>query len=401
MVYQKISIHPVFAPMSGLKTLLLVFSMCMAVPLTASAEVVAGLFEVEMPVLDESKKIRDAALDDGLIEVLIRISGDSRILEKIQAPAGYSYVKRYEYLTRAPAEVGGLPSRQLWVSYNTTRVLQFLREKAIPIWGEHRSRAVVWLAVRDGNQRYILKNDDVSLIKSKSDAAFSRRGIPVIWPQNDALDQQSVRFADVWAGFAEPLKQASRRYSSGPVIVANLDWNGVEWKAEWSLLMADEVSKWSLKGLDYAELIATVTDLMADVMGKKYAVLETLDVSQHEMMAIEIDQVKDVATFRRVEKYLSSLSAVQAAQLSRIEPERVFFDLTLRSKVDDFLTMVQSGSILRLLVAEAVISPPAPQAGLKEGPVMVNASENISATGTDSGAVLNQTKSVSYRFSLR
>ena len=72
MVYQKTS------------ALIFVLLTTLLAPLTASAVVVEDLFEVEMPVLDESKAIRRAALDDGLIEVLIRVSGDSNILEKVK-----------------------------------------------------------------------------------------------------------------------------------------------------------------------------------------------------------------------------------------------------------------------------------------------------------------------------
>jgi hypothetical protein len=281
-------------------------------------------------------------------------------------------------------------------------ILDFLRQQAVPIWGERRSQVVIWLAVRDGNQRYILKNDDTSLIKSKADTAFSRRGIPAIWPKNDALDQEVVLFADVWAAFAEPLNRASKRYSSGPVITANMAWNGVEWKGEWSLLMDDEVRKWSLSGPDYAALISSATDLIADAMGQKFAVLETSDVAQQTTMAVEIDQVKNVETFRRIEKYLSSLSAVQSVRLSQVEPDRVFFDLTLRSKVDDLLNQIQSGSILALLAVDEVINEPKvqPQEELKDNLIVTDRPENTTTSVTGSDAALSSAKPTIYRFLL-
>ncbi|MDH5611468.1 MAG: DUF2066 domain-containing protein [Gammaproteobacteria bacterium] len=372
-------------------------------PLTASAVVVEGLFEVEMPVLDESKEIRRAAQDDGLVEVLVRVSGDSHILEKIEAPAANSYVQQFEYLVQPSIEIGGAPTQLLWVRYNATRILDFLRKQAIPIWGERRSQVVIWLAVRDGNQRYILKNGDTSLIKSKADAAFSRRGMPVIWPQNDAIDQQLVRFADVWAGFADPLNQASKRYSSGPVIAANMGWNGSEWEGEWSLLLDDEVHKWSLHGLDYVGLISTATDLIADIMGQKYAVLETFDVTQLTTISVEIDQVKNVENYRRINKYLMSLSAVQSVRLSQVEPNRVFFDLALRSKVDDLLNQIKSGSILALLAADNVDreSEQKSQGELKDEQIITDTPENITTNTTASDVALLPVKTVIYRFALQ
>lgn len=306
-----------------------------------------------MPVLDESKAVRRAALDDGLLEVLIRLSGDSEILKKLKVPNADAYVKQFEYLAaeQKPNSEDGL--QRLWVRYNETKVMDFLRQQAVPIWSEHRVQTVVWLAVRDAGQRYILKEDDVSVIKTNAEKIFARRGIPVIWPKNDALDQEVVRFADVWAGFSGPLQQASKRYSSGPVISANLEWDGRAWNGEWLLLIGDEARKWRLSGADYASLIARATDLTADIMGQKYAVLETLDSSQQQQITVEIDQVSSVEDFRRIEKYLSSLSAVKSILLSQVEPGRVFYELTLRTKADDLLRLIESGKTMSLIVDDA------------------------------------------------
>lgn len=356
MAYQITSSSYNFISMARLSPLVFLFWMALLAPLSVSAVVVEGLFEVKMSILDESKVIRRAALDDGLIEVLIRVSGDSHILKKIKAPASRSYVQQYEYsVLAATAEVAA--SQQLWVRYNATMVLDFLRKQAIPVWGSRRTQAVIWLAIRDGNQRYILKERDISLIKSQADIAFNRRGIPAIWPKNDAQDQQTVYFADIWAGFIEPLKQASQRYASGPVIVANMGWDGQFWKGDWSLIVDDEVRRWSLSGRDYETLIARAIDLAADVVGKKFAVLESFDVSQQETLMVEIDQVKSVEDFRRVEKYLSSLSAVRAVRLSRLESERVFFDLSLRSKAEDLFKLIQSGTVITHVLEEVIDKP--------------------------------------------
>lgn len=340
--------------------LLLAFWACLLSPMTASAVAVAGLFEVRMTVLDESSEVRRKALSDGLVEVLIRVSGDSELLQKIEQPPADDYVQRFEYSEQNAALSGGVAGeklQRLWVRYNATRVLDFLRRQNIPIWGEHRSQAVVWLAVRDGGQRYILKESDKSPIKNSVDAAFSRRGIPAIWPKNDEADQQTVRFSDVWAGFSGPLQKASKRYSAGSIITANLGWNGTEWTGEWSLLMADELEKWSLSGADYPSLIAKAADLIADTMGQKFAALESFGVSQQKMVMMEIDKVRSVESFRAIESYLSSLSAVQSVQLSQVEPERVFFELALRTKADDLINLIQSGSTLARLPDRIVTLP--------------------------------------------
>ena len=392
MAYQKTGNRSGFAQTIRLKLLLLIFSMLSLAPMLVSAVVVENLFEVDMPVLDENRAIRDAALDDGLIEVLIRVSGDSDILKKISAPSAGNYVQQFEYTVQPDAQNQAITSKRLWARYNATKVLDFLRRQAIPIWGEHRSQVVVWLAVRDGGQRYILKANDISPIKTQAEEAFKRRGIPIIWPENDAADQDVVRFADVWAGFAAPVKQASQRYSSGPAILANIGWDGRLWTGQWSLIAGDEIKRWRLSGADYASLIARATDLSADVLGQKYAALQAVDGSQYQQITVEIDRVTNVESFRRAEKYLSSLSAVQAVQLAKIEADRVTFDLSIRTKVDDLLNLIQSGSTMEIV--EEAINPVQEKAATETA-------TTETATVTDSAISQVVTTSPSYRLMQR
>lgn len=323
----------------------------------AFAVVVDDLFEVEILVPDESTAIRRVALSDGLAEVLVRVSGDRDILQKLRPPSASAYVKQFRYAAIEVAEgeaetaksagdaVGQATNRyHLWVQYNGTRIMDLMREQAIPIWGEYRSQTVIWFAVNDGTKRYILKDSDSSLLKDKAGAAFKRRGIPVVWPKNDSQDQRGLHFADIWAGFAEPLQKSSTRYSNGPVVSATMSWNGRAWVGDWSVFMDRESRRWSLRETDYDALISKGVDLVADVIGKKFAVLEVQDASKLQQILVEIDSVNTVEGFRQVQNYLISLPGVQSVRLSQVEAERVAFWLSLRSKVDDFLNLVKAGT---------------------------------------------------------
>jgi hypothetical protein len=329
-------------------------------PATLLAVVVEGLFDVEIPVPDETRSIRQAAFADGLGEVLIRVSGDRGILQKIKLPSANAYVKQFRYVVierdakeidaQEAAEIAAVDQHKLLVQYNGTRIMDLLRKNAVPIWGEHRSEVVIWLAVRDGSNQYILREQDISLIKKQAKEAFMRRGIPEVWPRNDARDRQQLRFADVWAGFAEPIKQASQRYTPGPAVSASMTWNGSSWVGDWSLFIGPESRRWTLRNQDYAVLISQAVDLLADVMGQKFAVLEATDVEGLKQIHVEIDQVGSVKKFRQVQKYLNSLPVVQTVNLSQVEPERAAFKLTLRSEVEDFLKLIEADNRMMPLV---------------------------------------------------
>lgn len=339
---------PIFRLLRGCAWLL------MTLPMLAQAELVPNLYEVVLPVADESAEVRNAAMADGLAEMLVRQSGDGQILQKITPPNAGAYVKQYRYEARpaqASAENNGTTeNQQIRLQYNSTRIMDFLRSNGLPIWGDHRAVAVLWLAVRDGRNQYLLKASDSSLFKDQLEKLFKQRGIPVVWPSYDKRDQALIKFTDVWAGFSEPLQQASARYSQGPVLSGNLSWNGSVWSGDWTLLDARHSQRWSLRSTDYEQLLSDAVTQMADALGKQYAVLESNDGSTESRVQLDIENVSTLAAYVRVKKYLASLQAVQNVQLTRLSGDQIEFSIALRSRVDDLLNLLATSSQLKAVV---------------------------------------------------
>jgi len=311
------------------------------------AELVSDFYDVTLPVADESTEVRNAAMADGLAEILVRQSGEGDILQKLTPPSATAYVKQYRYEPLSPPDPKDPDAKQIRMLYNSTLVMSFLRKNGFPIWGDHRPVAVIWLAVRDGNNQYVLRNNDVSAFKTQIDKLLRQRGIPAVWPAYDQQDQATLKFADIWAGFSDPLKQVSARYSKGPILAGNLAWNGSAWSSDWTLIDQHFGQQISLRGSDYEQVLSDAINQLSDVMGKQYAVLESIDRSDDKKMVMEIENVGSLASFVRVKKYLSSLQAVQDVQMKRITGDRVEFSLSLRSRVDDFINLLDASSRLK------------------------------------------------------
>jgi hypothetical protein len=139
------------------KFLLLSLLLSFGYSASALAVLMSDLYEVILPVADESSEARNAAMADGLAEMLVRQSGDGHILQKLLPPPAGAYVKQYRYEARQPVDPEDPNARQIRLQYNSTRVMDFLRDNGLPIWGDHRSLAVVWLAVRDGSNQVIFR----------------------------------------------------------------------------------------------------------------------------------------------------------------------------------------------------------------------------------------------------
>lgn len=321
----------------------------------ARAVVVKNLFDVEFSVPDQSSQVRTAVFSKGLEQVLIRVSGSRSILKSIEPGKASSYVQKFSYVEDPSTEknAGVSRSASVWytlkIQFNAGRIINLLRENGQPVWGEHRSEAVVWLAVRDGANRYVLNDSNTSLLKDAVELSANRRGLPVIWPAYDSKDRQQLPFADVWAAFRQQIKVASRRYTKGPAIVGRLSWTGSEWKGDWSLFVENSTYSWSLNGSDYNTVIAEGIDLAADKIGAHYAVLERTGITEPDLL-VEINNVDSVQTYRNIQIFLEDLTAVRQTRLARVDKGKVAFRIDLRGNIDDFIRLVATDRTLEPIV---------------------------------------------------
>ncbi len=323
------------------------------------------LYQVDVLVVDESVSVRRDAFKQGLDEVFIRLSGDSIIMDKLKRPSAATYVKQYSY---EPVEEpitnqrGKLLTHRIKMQYNLSLVGKYLQQNGFPVWGEHRPEMVVWLAIRDGRNEYVLKQSDQSLLKVTADEALVRRGVPVRWPLYDNKDKNILRIADIRGGFKDPVTLASKRYSRGPALAGSLVWGGKQWQSSWSLLMPNNDSQWenrhwSLVGADYNLLINRAIDKAADALGVVFAIHGSASNKQLKTIQVNIQAVDSIQKYRHIEQYLTGLYAVESVKPSQIDEQSVVFDVALRSKESDFLNLIKNDAELLKVEHQAIVTP--------------------------------------------
>ncbi len=333
--------------------------------LFASNQVVAGLvaslYDVEVPVANESAGARMQAFDQGLDEVFIRISGDSIVMDKLKRPPSSRYVKQYSYepvtdqTTKAIINKDGETLKHhLKIQYNGRLMEKYLLDNGFAAWGEYRPEVVVWLVVRDGRREYVLKDSDQSLLKKAAADALSRRGIPTRWPLYDKKDKKALNVADIRGSFKGPVLKASRRYSRGPALTGSMIWNGKQWQSSWGLMVEGENRHWNLDETDHKQLINKAIDQAADVLGAVFAVQNASNKQQAVTIQLDIQAVSSIEKYRYVENYLSNLSAVEKVKPFKVDGQNAVFEVSLRSNEEDFLSLIKNDAQLTEIKAPPV-----------------------------------------------
>ena len=343
-----------------------------------------NLYNVEIPVLDESSSSRYSAFKKGMNEVFIRISGDSYVMGKLKPPAASRYVKQFSYEPLDPPQENaeGEPLMHLLkIQYNGSLMMKYLLDNGFPVWGEHRSEVLVWLAIRDGQNEYVLKASDQSLLKAAMDKALHRRGIPERWPLYDYKDRKALAVADIRGGFRDPITRASERYSRGPALAGSMIWNGSQWQSNWSLLMDGDDQYWNMVDTDYQQLLNKAVDRAADAMGTVYAVHDAGKDQQLVRVRLDVQAINSVAKYRKVENYLSDLTVVESVNPLRVDANSAMFELILRSDEQDLLKVLHNDA--ELAETDAVIQPPAQQP-VQQQPLNESQEKAVSGkTGSD------------------
>lgn len=282
------------------------------------------LYEVRVPVSDQSAAERNRALEAALRQVAVRVSGTREAARSDVLPTDPGQVDR---VVQQYGYVGKPDGLELQVRFEPAATDQMLRQHGLPVWGADRPTTLVWLAVQDGGERRLVGSDEPGAAGAALRDAAQDRAIPLILPLLDLEDQARVRFGDVWGGFFDSVQTASTRYNADAVLIGRLQRQSGGWLARWTLFDRDQVRQWSQNTNDLNEAAQTGVNGLADALAARYA---ERSGAQSDRVQVRIDDVRSLDDYAQVSKFLRSREFVSEARLLGVDGDRARFELQLR-----------------------------------------------------------------------
>lgn len=326
--------------------LLLVF------PWWAHGAEVTGLYEAEVQVFSQKSAERATAMVSALAEVLAKVSGQRNaalnhgVAEAIRQPG--TFLQQYRYLALPDAEKlalqpGDEPQLILF-RFDKEAVDKALRDNGLPVWGAVRPATLVWLAVEDAGQRFLLGSDMPEPVRRALDREARRRGLAVVLPLLDLEDQARLRFADVWGNFNEPIMAASVRYRPEAVLVGRMQRTPAgEWTGNWTLLQGDASQGWESRGVLAEEVVDAGIAGVVEALAARYAHAAG---QQAEVLSMTVTSVHGLRDYARVIQYLQSLQQVTRVQPLRVDAEQIGLELGLRGDAAGLAQTISLGRVL-------------------------------------------------------
>ena len=139
---------------------------------------------------------------------------------------------------------------------------------------------------------------------------------------------------------------------------------------------------WSIEDADYNVLINKAVDQAADAMGIVFAIHGIADNQNLARIQLDIQDVKSIDAYRKLENYLRDLSAVEMAKPLKVDGQSAMFEITLRSSEGDFLNLVKNDA--ELVEVKPVVKDVPPLS--EQGPAMLPDIEPGAVAGVDTGA---------------
>lgn len=332
----------------------------------ARAVEVQAMYRAEAPVATQDSAEREQAFRATLETVLIRASGRRDIVDQPKVKellvSASRYVQQYGYQDTQ--------EMTLWVQFDGGALRAALNEANLPVWVDERPAVLIWLAVVQGDNRYLIDEDSRKEARKIIQAVAAQRGLPILLPLLDIEDRTRIDVADVIAGFDDVILEASTRYGADALLIARAtELRDNFWRAQWRLRYSGQTWDWDFQESSLEAVLTQGMHTVADALGERLAVVESMHGQGQLLMLVDgVDSLEDYAALRN---YLDSMALVRSYRAHRVGPGQISFWLQLTGAQVDVRRVIDLGNVLEQApVPEPSASKQHSSAAREETPVL-------------------------------
>jgi hypothetical protein len=315
-----------------------------------ATEVVPWLYEVAVPVADQSEAERRRAGAEGLKQLLTRLTGlayvprTPEVVEALGQADGYYNEFRFARVEvdRASGDGAGLdepgrsPERtlELVIQFDPEPVQALIRAADLPIWRAQRERVLVWAVVADESGRRILGAASDSALVDGLNARARDRGLPLTLPLQDLEDQLAVDPAAVWGRLSQVIDPASRRYGADVLLLGRISPAADGgWDSDWEFWVDGVVVPFTASGADLAAHGFEAVDVLADELAGRRVV----HGRQSGQISLAVSGIRTPGDYGALLRYMRSLEFVEGVGVTGLMDGRVWLLLNTPADPDRLL----------------------------------------------------------------
>ncbi|ODS24985.1 hypothetical protein AB835_00315 [Candidatus Endobugula sertula] len=317
------------------------------------------IYSVSQLVLDQSKAIRQQAAATALSSVIIRVAGNTQVLNNPQIKQALgqasSYLLQYSYeSTSQTITLAGdvRPARRLLMQFSAAKIQDLFKTVQLAIWPDIRPEVLLWV-VADKQGRTLLDGqaEEVMLFKE----AAVERGLPLSIPLLDLTDRQELSVRRLWALDESTIRNASSRYDSEAVLAGRVIENASGlWRASFIFLHNDQHLYFNASGINQQQVSRKIIGRVADYLSSFDAMVVSKDGTT-PLMTMTVDNISTFASYMKLLTYLEALPAVASVAVRRVDGESIMLDLGYHGTLKKLLYTLDASNVLESVNTQVLV----------------------------------------------
>lgn len=320
----------------------------MCFSLAASASQATDLYRVLVPVDDQTTESREIGIKIAFSEMLVKLSGNSQILQSPQLkpflsdPKAYLDSVGFNQLSNTEADKN--IATGLDVKFDRPSVDKLLKQAQLPIIPAIRPTFLVWLMVDDiVDGRRVLDESSAEKIGAEDhffdlleafNDSMQTRAIPYFLPSYDLEDQLSLSAKDAWAMNIEALNNASKRYEAdGWFALRIFKASDGQIRGAWAYQEAGNRQMDDFYGDSIVDLIGDSVDQVLDALLQTHTYIPQLETDK---LLVQIDGVLSFKNYQAALARLEQLELVEALQLYSVSEGELVVAIEINAGVELF-----------------------------------------------------------------
>lgn len=288
---------------------------------------------------------RQQALQQGLRDMLVRLSGKQQVLDQPvteQALAQLDrWVTRYDY-----------DGDNLVVRYDTRGLMDFMASEGASVWGFPRPQVLIWLVDQGAGRGELVAGDHA--LRETLVGEARRRGLSLVVPEWDSQDRSAVTLADIRGRFDGQLLAASERYPH-ELVVAAVMYRGSPTKVSWRVLQDQKtLDQGREESASAGEAVKTLVDAVTDQLAQRYSVASS---ASRGLTLLEVERVDALADWHQLQGFLAGLSGMRSVSLVQVSDQGVTFGLDFGASDSQLRSLLELSRQLRPCPDDAVAGP--------------------------------------------
>ena len=307
---------------------------------------VKTLYQAAVPIQSQSDQDRLAAQSAAMQQVLIKLTGDNKVLANpvivtaLKQPE--HYVQEFSYTTAADND----DAYYLSVNFSPKDIKQLLKSAGVVYWGANRPLVMVWATLEDkAGDNAIISNEThnqwVETLKNQANQV----GLPLLFPVMDVDDLKQVSVTDVNTPVLPVIKEASKRYAPDALLIGSITPSAGRYVSQWLMIWQNDQWHWVLSGASLQEVAMALAYQVNHTLARQF-VPQTEAATPETWINLQVTQLTEQNDLVSLLDYLKHIALVHKVELLEIDGQVAEVRVLVEGKIDKFLENATIGKHL-------------------------------------------------------